>query len=148
MLRNTSCPVCSTTGGSFPAVRQEAHQRGLNMSLLTPVTKSESYWTPGMKHNPTDSCFPFKNFPPMISAAECDWWGYHGTLSRFVLLSWSIQNSSSVLKVTIYQSNTYEDLKVGLPGTQCDLCPPQCKEREGKDYKRVKCILCLNNPDC
>lgn len=103
MLRNTSCPVCSTKGVSFPAVRQEVHQRGLNMSFLTPVTKSESYWTPGMKHNPADSCFPFRNFPPMISVAECDWWGYHRTLSRFVLLSWSIKNSSSVLKVTIYQ---------------------------------------------
>lgn len=76
---------------------------GLNMSLLSPVTKSESYWAPGVKHVPTDSCFPFRNFPPMISAAVCDWWGYHGTLSRFILLSWSIKNSSHVLKVTIYQ---------------------------------------------
>lgn len=82
MVRNTSCPVCDTKEGSFPAVWQGIHQHQLNVSPLSPVTKSESYWMCSMKHVPADSCLLFRNFPLVISMAVCDWWGYGSPLSR------------------------------------------------------------------
>lgn len=101
MVRNTSCPMCNTKEESFPAVWQGIHQHQLNVSPLSPVTKSESYWMCSMKHVPADSCFLFRNFPLVMSMAVCDWWGYGSPLSRFNTCYLEHKNNSGGLKVTI-----------------------------------------------